>query len=44
MDTEIWDNLLHEADKNRDGVVSFSEFKESMATLLQKGLHKKRKD
>jgi len=44
MDTEIWDNLLHEADKNQDGVVSFSEFKESMASLLHKGLSKKRKN
>lgn len=34
MDTEIWDNLLHEADKNQDGVVSFNEFKDSMTTLL----------
>ena len=38
MDTEIWDNLLNEADKNGDGVVSFSEFKESMGSLIRKGL------
>ena len=43
MDTEIWDNLLHEADKNQDGVVSFKEFKESMASLLNKGLNKKKR-
>ena len=44
MDNEIWDKLLKEADKNHDGVVSFSEFKESMTTLLKKGLNKKRRN
>ena len=27
VDQDIWNNLLNEADKNHDGVVSFSEFK-----------------
>jgi|TARA_B110000285_G_C14923182_1_gene513609 Ca2+-binding EF-hand superfamily protein len=44
MDSDIWNNLLNEADKNHDGVVSYSEFKESMATLLKKGLNKKRRN
>jgi len=44
MDDEIWNKLLKEADKNHDGVVSFSEFKESMTTLLKKGLNKKRRN
>ena len=43
MDSEIWDNLLNEADKNGDGVVSFKEFKDAMSSLLKKGLNRKRR-
>lgn len=44
MDTKRWDNLLMEADKNGDGVVSFGEFSEAMGNLLRKELIKKRRN
>ena len=43
MDNEIWENLLAEADKNGDGVVSFDEFNEAMGNMLRKNLNKKRR-
>lgn len=43
MDTEIWNNLLAEADKNGDGVVSFDEFSTAMGNMLRKSLSKKRR-
>jgi len=43
MDSDVWQNLLLEADKNGDGVVSFDEFSESMGNLLRKSLSKKRR-
>jgi len=43
MDNEVWENLLMEADKNGDGVVSFEEFSDAMGNLLRKSLSKKRR-
>jgi Ca2+-binding EF-hand superfamily protein len=42
MDNELWEQLLLEADKNKDGVVSFEEFSESMGSLIRKNLQRKR--
>jgi len=44
MDHEMWDNLLDEADKNGDGVVSFEEFNCAMGNLLRKSLNRKRRN
>lgn len=43
MDTDIWNNLLAEADKNGDGVVSFDEFATAMGNMLRTSLSKKRR-
>ena len=43
MDTDIWNNLLAEADKNGDGVVSFDEFAIAMGNMLRTSLSKKRR-
>ena len=43
MDNDVWNNLLAEADKNRDGKVSFDEFQEAMANMLRKNVNKKRR-
>ena len=42
MDNDVWDQLLLEADKNEDGVVSFEEFSEAMGSMLTKNLQRKR--
>lgn len=44
IDTEMWDGLLMEADKNEDGRVSFDEFQEAMSNLLRKNIKKKRRN
>ena len=44
MDTEVWTNLLEEADQNGDGVVTFDEFSDAMGNLLRKSLCKKRRN
>jgi Ca2+-binding EF-hand superfamily protein len=44
MDNDVWENLLMEADKNGDGVVSFDEFSEAMGNMLRKNLTKKRRN
>ena len=38
MNTEIWEQLLVEADKNGDGVVSENEFAEAMCEMIRKSL------
>ena len=38
MDSEIWHELLKEADKNGDGVVSENEFTEAMCNIIRKSL------
>jgi Ca2+-binding EF-hand superfamily protein len=38
MDNEIWSNLLDEADKNKDGEISFEEFQIAMANMLKNNL------
>lgn len=40
MDTQIWNDLLKEADTNGDGVVSFDEFILAMGSLLNNNLKK----
>ena len=38
MDSDIWHELLKEADKNKDGVVSENEFTEAMCNMIRKSL------
>ncbi len=38
MDSDIWHDLLKEADKNGDGVVSENEFTEAMCNIIRKSL------
>ena len=44
MDTELWHELLMEADRNDDGKVCFDEFQHAMQDLLTKNLEKKRRN
>jgi Ca2+-binding EF-hand superfamily protein len=41
MDQALWENLLMEADKNGDGIVTFDEFQTAMGNILRKTLKKK---
>ena len=38
MDTDIWEELLREADRNGDGAVSEGEFTEAMCNIIRKSL------
>lgn len=38
MDSQIWHELLKEADMNGDGVVSENEFTEAMCNIIRKSL------
>ena len=38
MDNEVWEQLLSEADKNCDGVVSENEFTEAMCNMIRRSL------
>ena len=42
MDQDLWENLLMEADKNGDGIVTFEEFQTAMGNILRKTLKKKK--
>ena len=44
MDQQLWMNLLAEADKNNDGMVSYDEFQLAMKFMLDKDLKKKRRN
>ena len=41
MENDLWDQLLREADKNGDNVVSFDEFCDSMRSVMKQSLDKK---
>jgi Ca2+-binding EF-hand superfamily protein len=43
MDSDVWNSLLAEADKNGDGVVSYEEFSTAMGNMIRKNLTKKRR-
>jgi Ca2+-binding EF-hand superfamily protein len=43
MDTDIWEQLLAEADKNGDGAVSEDEFTEAMCNMIRASLKMKKK-
>lgn len=36
MDGQLWEELLEEADKNRDGVISFDDFSQTMNEMVRK--------
>ena len=38
INSDIWDQLLVEADKNGDGVVSENEFSEAMSEIIRRSL------
>ena len=40
MDSQIWMELLAEADKKGDGVVSEGEFTDAMCNIIRKSLRK----
>lgn len=44
VDGQMWEDLLLEADKNEDGMISYSEFQEAMQFLLDKNLRRKRRN
>jgi len=38
MNEEMWDQLLFEADRNGDGMVSENEFADAMCNIIRKSL------
>ncbi len=43
MDTDLWQQLLKEADFNGDGVVSENEFTEAICNIIRNSLKMKKK-
>ena len=44
MNSEVWEQLLKEADYNGDGVISEGEFTEAMCTVIRKSLKKQKNE
>lgn len=43
MNSEVWQELLKEADHNGDGVISEDEFTDAMCNIIRKSLKKQKK-